>query len=104
VLLRDRGFHLSHMHGQGWLSSACYVALPPGMGAQDREGHLYFGRSNLELPEALDPVERVVRPERGLLVMFPSYFWHGTLPFSGAAERLTVAFDVAPIAKPPARP
>ena len=39
-----------------------------------------------------------VRPEVGQLVLFPSYFWHGTLPFHSAQPRLTVAFDVVPTA------
>jgi len=29
-------------------------------------------------------------------VLFPSYFWHGTLPFSSVQPRLTVAFDAVP--------
>jgi len=28
-------------------------------------------------------------------VLFPSYFWHGTVPFHAGA-RLTAAFDVIP--------
>jgi len=40
--------------------------------------------------------ELSVRPEVGLLVLFPSYFWHGTLPFHSEQLRLTVAFDVVP--------
>jgi len=37
-----------------------------------------------------------VKPERGMLVLFPSYFWHGTVPFGGSDTRLTVAFDAVP--------
>jgi hypothetical protein len=37
-----------------------------------------------------------VTPEVGLLVLFPSYFWHGTLPFKSEEPRLTVAFDAVP--------
>jgi len=40
--------------------------------------------------------ELSVRPELGQLVLFPSYFWHGTLPFHSEQPRLTVAFDVVP--------
>jgi hypothetical protein len=29
-------------------------------------------------------------------VLFPSYFWHGTMPFESKDYRLTVAFDAAP--------
>jgi hypothetical protein len=38
----------------------------------------------------------MVRPEVGMLVLFPSYFWHGTVPISGNQTRLTVAFDAVP--------
>jgi hypothetical protein len=31
-----------------------------------------------------------------MLVLFPSYFWHGTVPISGNQTRLTVAFDAVP--------
>ncbi|MEO8925573.1 MAG: putative 2OG-Fe(II) oxygenase [Caulobacteraceae bacterium] len=42
------------------------------------------------------PPEHFVKPEPGLLVLFPSYMWHGTVQFSGDQPRLTIAFDVAP--------
>jgi hypothetical protein len=31
-------------------------------------------------------------------VLFPSYMWHGTVPFDAPADstRLTIAFDVVP--------
>jgi tetratricopeptide (TPR) repeat protein len=34
------------------------------------------------------------RPDR--LVLFPSYMWHGTIPFHDAQPRTTIAFDVVP--------
>ncbi|MGH8111927.1 MAG: putative 2OG-Fe(II) oxygenase, partial [Rhodanobacteraceae bacterium] len=37
-----------------------------------------------------------VCPQTGMLVLFPSYFWHGTVPFSDDDTRLTVAFDAVP--------
>jgi tetratricopeptide (TPR) repeat protein len=94
VLLRSEGFHVPHTHGQGWLSSALYVALPPGM--HGREGWLEFGRSDLQLPPALDPPGLALEPQVGRLVLFPSYLWHGTVAFGAPGERLTVAFDVSP--------
>jgi hypothetical protein len=27
-------------------------------------------------------------------VLFPSYLWHGTRPFDGPGERITIAFDI----------
>ena len=43
------------------------------------------------------PPEHFVRPEAGLLVLFPSFFWHGTVPFHEGSGRLTAAFDVLPV-------
>ncbi len=31
-----------------------------------------------------------------MLVLFPSYLWHGTVPFDAGGRRLTAAFDVVP--------
>jgi hypothetical protein len=59
------------------------------------EGILSFGAPGLVTTPSLEP-ELSVRPEVGLLVLFPSYFWHGTLPFHSEQPRLTVAFDVVP--------
>jgi hypothetical protein len=41
-------------------------------------------------------VTRTVRPEPGLLILFPSYFYHGTVPFEDHRHRTTIAFDVVP--------
>ena len=98
VRLRNRGFHTSHVHPRGWISSAFYVELPDVM-AEGRtdEGILSFGKPGLLTTPTLD-AEYSVRPTPGMLVLFPSYFWHGTIPFQSAQPRLTVAFDAVPMA------
>ena len=94
--LRSNGFHANHVHPQGWISSAYYVALPDSVeDADGRQGWLKFGESNLDLG-GRDRPERVVKPSVGKLVLFPSYFWHGTVPFASQDMRLTIAFDVVP--------
>jgi tetratricopeptide (TPR) repeat protein len=96
VRLHSAGYHTSHVHPRGWISSACYIQLPDSMRAgRTAEGILSFGAPGLVTSPALN-AEWSVRPEVGLLVLFPSYFWHGTLPFHSAQPRLTVAFDVVP--------
>jgi tetratricopeptide (TPR) repeat protein len=96
VRLANEGFHISHIHPQGWLSSACYIDLPPEVGGNSDAGALAFGVPDAALKLDLKP-RRVIRPQPGMLLLFPSYFWHGTLPFESAEKRLTVAFDAAPI-------
>lgn len=92
VRLSDAGFHSPHVHPQGWISSAFYVALPESGAAN--EGWLVLGEPPPDLASGLGPL-RKIEPRAGQLVLFPSMMWHGTLPFA-VGERLTVAFDVAP--------
>jgi tetratricopeptide (TPR) repeat protein len=94
--LRSSGFHTNHVHAQGWISSAYYVSLPDAVAdAVQQQGWLKFGESSIHLGER-DRPERTVKPTVGKLVLFPSYFWHGTVPFASQDARLTVAFDVVP--------
>ncbi len=96
VRLRSDGHHISHIHQAGWVSSAAYIDLPPEVSGSSRAGALTFG-----VPEALLnvdlPPRRIVAPSSGKLVLFPSYFWHGTMPFTSETPRLTVAFDAVPV-------
>jgi tetratricopeptide (TPR) repeat protein len=96
VRLHSAGYHTSHVHPRGWISSACYIQLPDSIRAgHTAEGILSFGTPGMITRPSLD-AELSVRPEPGQLVLFPSYFWHGTLPFHSEQPRLTVAFDVVP--------
>lgn len=94
------GHHVPHFHSQGWMSSAYYARLPERDASQvvDQEGWIEFGRPppifNLDLPP-----RRLIEPKEGMLVLFPSYMWHGTTPF-GAGDRLTAAFDYLPLTEP----
>ncbi|MFA7261569.1 MAG: putative 2OG-Fe(II) oxygenase [Caulobacter sp.] len=95
VRLKPGGRHVNHVHPKGWLSSACYIALPDTVDAGGREGWIAFGEPGIPTNPPL-PAEHWVKPESGMLVLFPSYMWHGTAPFSGEQTRLTCAFDVVP--------
>lgn len=90
VRLTRQGFHVDHVHWQGWISSAFYLAVPDQLDRQD--GALILGACRDLLPN-LEPF-RVIKPEPGKLVLFPSTMWHGTRPF-GTGERMTVAFDIS---------
>jgi tetratricopeptide (TPR) repeat protein len=98
VRLRPHGFHVNHYHPEGWISSACYLHLPGAVERPGGEGWLKFGEPAFPTALVLEP-EYFVKPEPGLLALFPSYMWHGTVPFAGAPAdtRLTIAFDVVPV-------
>lgn len=93
-LLRE-GFHKNHFHSAGWLSSAFYVAVPELVNRGRGEGWIKFGEPGFRAREPLD-AEYWVKPEPGVLVAFPSYLWHGTVPLEDDAERMTVGYDILP--------
>ncbi len=63
---------------------------------QGHDGWIEFGRPQSIYRTTASPDIRLVRPEEGLMVLFPSFFFHRTIPFEAAAERICIAFDVQP--------
>jgi len=93
--LQDCGYHKNHLHPDGWISSCYYIQVPESSNdTETRQGWIKFGEPNFDagLP---NPIRRSVQPVAGRLVLFPSYMWHGTIPFHGDV-RTTLAFDVIP--------
>jgi tetratricopeptide (TPR) repeat protein len=103
--LRSGGFHTHHVHSHGWISSCYYVALPPAiarLGAQTnaQAGWITFGTPDIVVSGRPMASRHAVQPQVGRLVLFPSYMWHGTVPFEDTGTRLTLAFDVVPQSGP----
>jgi tetratricopeptide (TPR) repeat protein len=94
--LRDCGFHVNHIHPQGWISSCYYISVPKAVADESqRQGWIKFGEPSFAVP-LKEPIRRAIQPRPGRLVLFPSYMWHGTIPFHDAQPRTTIAFDVVP--------
>ncbi|HEX2138498.1 MAG TPA: tetratricopeptide repeat protein [Woeseiaceae bacterium] len=101
VRLRRSGYHTMHMHPMGWISSAYYVQVPPEIEESDAAGGgLKFGEPDIDIGDQ-GRARRQIQPAVGRLVLFPSYMWHGTIPFDSDLPRTTVAFDVVPLQGPP---
>lgn len=92
ILMNGSGQHVSHVHPQGVLSSACYIVLPNNIGEPGQGGLLELGRPPALLAPQLEPLA-TIRPTVGHCVLFPSTLFHGTQPLSGG-RRMSVAFDV----------
>jgi tetratricopeptide (TPR) repeat protein len=93
--MQDGGYHLNHIH-DGWISAVYYVAVPDVTAdATMMQGWLKFGEPSAAIGLAR-PIRRVVQPVPGRLVLFPSYTWHGTVPYHSPQPRTTIAFDILP--------
>lgn len=90
TVLDSGGYQDSHNHPSGVLSGVYYVQLPD-MG---EAGDIEFGRPAPPFSAPLVPEVVLIRPQTGLLVLFPSFFWHRTIPFRGGGKRVSIAFDL----------
>jgi tetratricopeptide (TPR) repeat protein len=97
VRLHGGGRHVNHVHPEGWISSSYYVSVPEETKtASNKAGWIKFGEPPYEtLPPS--PPEKWIQPEAGMLVLFPSFVWHGTEPIHDGSVRVTAPFDVVPV-------
>ena len=96
VILDEGAYQVPHIHPSAWLSGVYYVALPSSLGADDdgTAGWIEFGRPYWDFRIRAEPETRLIEPKEGLMLLFPSYMFHRTLPFTGPGERISIAFDV----------
>tara|TARA_R100001129_G_scaffold43663_3_gene29935 strand:- start:1091 stop:2785 length:1695 start_codon:yes stop_codon:yes gene_type:complete len=96
TILYGAGYDASHIHNEGWLSGVYYVKVPDL--DEDRwasgEGCIQFGAPPDAFVSERNRTRRLVRPQPGLLVLFPSYVWHGVKPFTQEGLRHSIAFDI----------
>lgn len=98
-ILQAQGWHPPHIHESAWLSGVYYVKVPPIIDLCDEKhsGYLQFGEPDFDLPKNWQSDVTLIKPEQGMAVCFPSYFFHGTIPYTGDGERIGIAFDVYPM-------
>ncbi len=98
VVMDCHGHQLPHMHPDGWVSGVYYVELPGKLHAStgEQEGWIEFGRPLRELTGSMAPEVKSIRPVEGMLVLFPSYFYHQTIAFESTEQRVSIAFDAVP--------
>ncbi len=98
TLIEGQGNLVPHIHLDGYLGGVYYPAIPAIVdeAAQQPAGWFELGRPPDALPCHSEPVVRAIRPEEGLMLLFPGYFYHRTVPFESNERRISIAFDVVP--------
>ena len=99
VITEGEGFEQWHAHPFGWMSGVYYAQVPDAVvTGSDAGGCIAFG-----LPDGLIGADRaagfgedLVRPQPGLLMLFPSHSYHRTFPHGAADRRICVSFDIWP--------
>jgi Putative 2OG-Fe(II) oxygenase len=98
-VLHFQGNLTPHIHLDGYLSGVYYPQLPDLLGVpeQGQAGFFELGPPPEQFPIKAATDSLVVRPEEGLMLLFPSYFYHRTIPFESSQRRISIAFDAVPM-------
>lgn len=97
VRLGRGGLQLNQVHRRGWISATYCVGVPDEVAdVKLVSGWLKFGEPRVPIPGAQP--ECFIKPQPGLLVLYPSYLWHGTNPLRGSVPCTTIGFGAVPVA------
>jgi tetratricopeptide (TPR) repeat protein len=99
TVLESSGHQASHIHPSGWLSGVYYVKIPDVISAssEDKAGWIEFGEAARYPHSKAENDVRLYQPQEGMVVLFPSYFYHRTVPFESDDQRISIAFDIVPV-------
>lgn len=102
VIMEGSGHQIPHVHRDAWLSGVYYIDLPDDVEADDEslQGWLRFGPSKESWHTGKSsPAVKLVCPKPGMVVTFPSFFWHETVPLRANTKgrRISYAFDILPV-------
>ena len=98
VVMETAGHQIPHIHPAAWLSGVYYAKVPDVVGEEtgERAGWIVLGRPPDHFHNSTDLEIRAIKPEAGLMLLFPSYFYHHTIPFQTNETRISIAFDLIP--------
>ncbi|MFT7671372.1 MAG: hypothetical protein ACI8X5_004090 [Planctomycetota bacterium] len=96
--LASGGHQAAHIHPGGWVSGVYYTGIPTEVSKDNcqHSGWIQFGGAPSSWPLERERVTHDFPPVEGTLILFPSYFYHRTLPFESDTKRVSIAFDAIP--------
>ncbi len=95
VKMQSGGHLTSHIHEEGWISGAVYLAMPKNRVGDEGSIELSTHGDNYPQKHTNFPT-KTIAPNVGDVVFFPSSVFHRTIPYSSNEERICVAFDLKP--------
>ena len=95
----DGHYNRHHTHANNHWSGVYYVDLGEPDAAVTPNGAIEFidprpAVGVCEIPGAAAVTTWTLQPEAGELLLFPSWLRHGVLPFHGAGQRISIAFNL----------
>jgi uncharacterized protein (TIGR02466 family) len=90
VVMQKGGHQIPHIHPSGVVSGVYYLKVVD----QYPQGCIEFGCYPERFDLKHDHARHCVQPQVGMLILFPSYLYHRTIPFAADQERICIAFDL----------
>jgi len=99
AIINKRGaMNQKHHHSNSDLSAAYYVTAKEGCGDiifyDPRPGIVYKHPISIK-PNLLNAANNGVKPEPGMLILFPSYLEHSVNPNMSDNERIVISFNIS---------
>lgn len=96
VVMDMQGHQMPHIHPAAWLSGVYYVKIPVAdpPSRDPQAGWIEFGRPQDNMFATAEPELKLCQPKEGLMILFPSYLFHRTIPIETKEQRISIAFDV----------
>ena len=95
VEMNAGGHQMPHIHPSGFLSGVYYPQLPQQVtDPEDTKGFIEFFQAPEQFELKHQPRLQLFPPEEGVMYLFPSAYFHRTIPFEGEGTRISVAFDL----------
>ena len=104
-ILQPGGYNLQHTHGSSFWSAVYYVRVDEGDGGaltfvDPRRALLHAYSNLLKMKTAGIYGAAEVKPQAGLLVMFPAWLDHAVQPWEGTGLRISVAMNLSRAPRP----
>ena len=88
-------YQSNHIHNNGWMSGVYYLDEPEIELNNEHAGWIEFNRAGYNLPHfAGEKGIELIKPKAGIFIFFPSYIWHGTIPYTHKYSRISISFDI----------
>ena len=93
--LKKEGYNISHIHPSGWVSGVLYLMVPKDI-KNDEAGIEFSLFGDDFIKNKNKTLNKIFKPSKADLIMFPSSLYHKTIPFKSNEERMCIAFDLMP--------
>ncbi len=98
--LKGGGHVGPHVHSDAFMTGNYYVKVPEVENAENNDlGCVEYGKSLYHAAIGCEKKLRIIRPFEGLMLAWPSYVSHSTIPCGTDQSRMVVGYDIVPVAE-----